>query len=203
MLKTKKIHRFFSALATSTILLCPSYPLNSQTPNQNFKNPQETWILQKWQSPRGITLQREAPPQSPVTLRAYSLTGKLLWQKEPGDDAYLRIQWSPMGTILALITNNQETDRDLWTTNPNSQNHLILIDPRDGKILQQHDIDVALSLNPKNQTPYTPTLIWQNEAVEILHLQKKILLPFSPQTIQELDRPKKKEEPTSFNWKTP
>lgn len=192
--------KVFPILVLSLGLVYPTSPLKGQTPSQDFKNPQETWILQMWQSPRGITLKREAPPQSPIKLRAYSITGELLWEKEPGDDANLRIQWSPMGTILALVTNNQETDRELWTENPESQNHLILIDPRDGTILQQHDTDVALQSKMSN--PKTLTLVWQNEAVDVVDAGKKITLPFSPRTIEELDRPKKIGTPTSVSWET-
>lgn len=134
--------------------------------------------------------------------------GDTLWQKNPGDEANLRITWNQTGTLLFLVTNNQETDRDFWTPREKAQNHLFLIDPRDGTLLQDCDLDTAVfqldTTELPESTPRKHKFTQSEDKISVStekkeeNIEASFLL--SKQTLQELKRPKITQTRTGITW---
>jgi hypothetical protein len=178
-------------------------------------------VLAEYPSPRGDIAQLVLVQNKPRILRVVNLVGHTLWETQPGDEANLRIQWLEKGTILAIITNSQEKDRGLFTPRPGSQNHLFLLDPRDGVILEQADLTTDLEETTKPVAPenFSPDEEPQEHELKITETNgQKILqvkthegsqketparegtIPLKPDLQEELDRPKVSKREKSLDF---
>lgn len=174
--------------------------------HSTLQSQEDTTILQESISPQGLSVTITFTPEKPVSLTTKNIVGDTLWEIHPGDEANLRISWDKEGKILYLVTNNQETDRDLWTNPEKSQNYLVMIDPRDGTILYKKDLDSQIfryedtqNLPPREHSfVKVGNKITISTTIEETPQTEVITLP--PTAEEELARPKVTQTRASISW---